>query len=235
MRHYRFHATQSLTLDSRWASRAMSSNERWCYRILLLVMLTFAMCAGVARADIYRYVNSNGVTTFTNIKPSGNFKLVIREQPEVVSKMIVIDEPTTQVRDYSAQPRSRYSRHILAAARSSNLDPALIHAVITVESGYNPSARSKAGAVGLMQLMPETAARYNVANRWDPEQNIQGGSRYLRDLLQIFDNDLRLALAAYNAGEDAVAKYGNRIPPYRETIAYVPKVMKYYRKYRINS
>jgi len=213
----------------------MSDGERWCYRIFLLILLTFAMCAGIAKADIYRYVNSNGVTTFTNIKPSGNFQVVIREQPKVASKIIVLDEPTTQVRGYTGQVRSRYARQILAAAKTSNLDPALIHAVISVESGYNPRARSRAGAVGLMQLMPETAARYNVANRWDPEQNIQGGSRYLRDLLQIFDNDLRLALAAYNAGEEAVMRYGNRIPPYRETIAYVPKVMTYYRKYRINS
>jgi soluble lytic murein transglycosylase-like protein len=105
--------------------------------------------------------------------------------------------------------------------------------VITVESGYNPSAVSRAGAVGLMQLMPETAKRYNVTNRHDPEQNIHAGAQYLSDLLRMFDNNLQLAIAAYNAGEQAVMKYGNRIPPYRETLAYVPKVMSFYKRYSV--
>jgi hypothetical protein len=219
----------------------MSDYEGLCYRMLLLMLLVLAMCGGVAHADIYSYVNADGVTTFTNTKPNGNFRVVIREQPKPVPTPIaavtdrITDRTVTQVRGYPGQTRSRYASQIQAAAQASNLDPALIHAVISAESGYNPSARSRAGAVGLMQLMPETAARYSVTNRWDPEQNIRGGSRYLRDLLQMFNNDLRLALAAYNAGEGAVMKYGNRIPPYRETVAYVPKVMTYYRKYRITS
>ena len=112
-----------------------------------------------------------------------------------------------------------------------NVDAALIRAVISVESGYNPSAVSKGGAVGLMQLMPVTAKRYNVMDRNNPAQNIRGGAQYLRDLLRIFNNDLHLTIAAYNAGEQAVMKYGNRIPPYRETLAYVPKVMKFYKQY----
>jgi soluble lytic murein transglycosylase-like protein len=90
---------------------------------------------------------------------------------------------------------------------------------------------SRAGAVGLMQLMPETAKRYKVTDRHDPEQNIRGGAQYLRDLLRMFNNDLHLTIAAYNAGEKAVMKYGNRIPPFRETLAYVPKVMKFYKQY----
>jgi soluble lytic murein transglycosylase-like protein len=212
----------------------MSDNERLCYRMLLLMLLTLAMCGGIAHADIYRYVNADGVMTFTNMKPNGKFEVVIREQPKPVEKpnAVAADRTVTQVRGYSGQTRSRYASQIQAAAHASNLDPALIHAVISAESGYNPSARSRAGAVGLMQLMPETAARYSVTNRLDPEQNIQGSTRYLRDLMQMFNNDLRLALAAYNAGEGAVMKHGNRVPPYRETVAYVPKVMTYYRKYR---
>jgi soluble lytic murein transglycosylase-like protein len=126
---------------------------------------------------------------------------------------------------------SRYASQIQAAAMANNVEAALIRAVISVESGYNPSAKSKKGAVGLMQLMPATAKRYKVKNRRDPEQNIHGGARYLRDLLRMFDNSLHLTLAAYNAGEHAVMKYGNRIPPYRETLAYVPKVMKFYVQY----
>ena len=103
--------------------------------------------------------------------------------------------------------------------------------MISVESAYNPSARSHAGAVGLMQLMPETAKRYGVTDRLDPAQNIQGGARYLRFLLDTFGNNLKLVIAAYNAGEEAVMKYGMRIPPYRETQAYVPKVMYHYERY----
>jgi soluble lytic murein transglycosylase-like protein len=88
------------------------------------------------------------------------------------------------------------------------------------------------GAAGLMQLMPDTAKRYGVADRFDPRQNLEGGARYLRDLLRLFDNNVSLALAAYNAGENAVARYGNRIPPYRETLNYVPRVLDFYQRYQ---
>lgn len=117
-------------------------------------------------------------------------------------------------------------------ARNYGLDSALLHAVISVESKYNPNAVSPQGARGMMQLMPRTAKRYGVTNAFDPAQNIDGGAHYLRDLLQMFDNDLVLALAAYNAGESSVAKYGNRIPPFLETSHYVPKVLSYYRQYQ---
>ena len=107
-----------------------------------------------------------------------------------------------------------------------------MHAVISAESGYNPLARSAKGARGLMQLMPATARRYGVENPLDPEQNIYGGAAYLHDLLALFGNDVKLALAAYNAGEGTVMEYGNRIPPYRETTQYVPKVLTYYKQYK---
>jgi soluble lytic murein transglycosylase-like protein len=112
-------------------------------------------------------------------------------------------------------------------ARQHDLYPELLHAVIRTESAYNPAALSSAGAVGLMQLMPGTAKRYGVPDIWDPVENLRGGARYLRDLLDLFGNDLRLALAAYNAGENAVIKYGNRIPPYPETQRYVRKVLQF--------
>ena len=123
-----------------------------------------------------------------------------------------------------------YAKMVRAAAQAAKVQPELIHAVIHVESNYQPAARSPAGAVGLMQLMPATAKRYNVKNRLDPQQNILGGARYLRDLLDLFEDNLSLTLAAYNAGENAVLKHGKRIPPYGETVAYVPKVMALYKK-----
>jgi soluble lytic murein transglycosylase-like protein len=112
------------------------------------------------------------------------------------------------------------------------LDEALLHAVIAAESGYNSHIVSRKGAVGLMQLMPDTAKRYKVKNSFDPAQNIHAGAQYLSSLLAQFDNNTQLALAAYNAGENNVPKYGGRIPPFPETIAYVPKVMDLYQKYR---
>ena len=109
------------------------------------------------------------------------------------------------------------------------LDANLVHAVVTMESAYDPRATSSKGAVGLMQLMPGTAERYGVYDREDPEDNLSGGVRYLKDLLKQFQS-LHLALAAYNAGEGAVQKYGNKIPPYPETQNYVRKVIKHYKK-----
>lgn len=126
-----------------------------------------------------------------------------------------------------AERRARYTRLIEAAAERHRLDPELIHAVVRAESSYDPNARSSAGACGLMQLMPATAQRFGVRDVWDPAQNIAGGVAYLRVLIERFEGDLRLVLAAYNAGEGAVAKYGNRIPPYRETQHYVRRVLGY--------
>jgi soluble lytic murein transglycosylase-like protein len=117
---------------------------------------------------------------------------------------------------------------VLAAATKHNLPASLIHAVIQVESSYNPVAVSPKGATGLMQLMEGTAKRYGVSDRTDPEQNINAGSHYLSDLLRLFNQDKRLALAAYNAGENAVKRYNNQIPPFRETQQYVEKVLAIY-------
>jgi soluble lytic murein transglycosylase-like protein len=121
----------------------------------------------------------------------------------------------------------RYAPLISAAAKRHGVDPNLVHAVIRAESAYRSRAKSHAGACGLMQLMPATAKRFGVRDIWDPEQNIEGGVAYLRFLQDLFAGDIRLALAAYNAGEGAVAKYGNRIPPYRETQTYVRRVLGY--------
>jgi soluble lytic murein transglycosylase-like protein len=112
------------------------------------------------------------------------------------------------------------------AASDHGVDPALVHALISVESGYRPRAVSPRGAMGLMQLMPATAHDYGVTDPFDARQNIQAGVRHLRNLLDQFGQDMRLALAAYNAGAAAVRRHGHRIPPYAETLAYVPRVMQ---------
>ena len=139
------------------------------------------------------------------------------------------------VRETTAQKRARYAPFIAAAARATRVDGDLIEAIITAESAFDPHALSKAGALGLMQLMPDTAERFGVSNPFDPAQNILGGARYLNFLLGKFNNNLKLAVAAYNAGEGNVIKHRNRIPPFKETRKYVPKVLAYYRQYNAES
>jgi soluble lytic murein transglycosylase-like protein len=124
---------------------------------------------------------------------------------------------------------TQYDSIIEKAAVSAAVEPNLLRAVIVVESGFNSRAVSKKGAVGLMQLMPATASRFGVSNRYDPIQNIRGGAAYLKFLMDRFGHDVRLALAAYNAGEEAVDRNGGQIPPFSETMAYVPRVLKIYR------
>lgn len=129
------------------------------------------------------------------------------------------------------QDAPSYHRLVSEVANGYQLDHALLHAVVSVESGYNPAAQSPAGAVGLMQLMPGTARRYGVKDATDPEQNLRGGAQYLRDLLRLFGSDLRLALAAYHAGEDAVMRHRNTVPPFRSTLAFVTKVLSRYQEF----
>ena len=201
-------------------------------KVILAGLLVWALSAGIVQADIYRHVDADGKVHFTNVPHDSRYKIYRKEKrkPDPVA-----DTLAGAIRRFDDHERARYDKDILSAARNTQLEPALIHAVISAESGYNPLARSRKGAAGLMQLMPETAKRYGVKNRLDPAQNISGGARYLRDLIRMFNNDLQLAVAAYNAGENAVVKFGNRIPPYRETMTYVPRVMSYYRRYRTTS
>jgi soluble lytic murein transglycosylase-like protein len=195
--------------------------------LALTALFALSLCGGAAHAAIYKFVDENGVTNFTNVPPNGRYKLMEKTARGGFIQL----KGYASLPNYTESERARYEREIVAAAKANNLDPALLHAVISVESGYNRFAQSNKGAAGLMQLTMETAIRYGVTNRLDPMQNVLAGARYLRDLLVIFHNDMKLALAAYNAGEQAVVKYGNRVPPYPETIDYVPRVLTYYKRY----
>ncbi len=181
---------------------------------------------GVANADIYKFVDRHGRVHLAD-RPLGPGYVLIHRGKGYKSK------PRPQKHDF-ARNRRRFSPLVDRVARHHHLDPHLIHAVVQVESAYNPAAVSRKGAVGLMQLMPGTANRYGVPDRLDPVRNLHGGVRYLRDLLIRFD-DVVLALAAYNAGENAVERYGNRVPPYPETRRYVNKVLAVWRKLRHKS
>lgn len=133
----------------------------------------------------------------------------------------------------NANFRKKIAGYVNKTARKYGMDPAFVHAVISAESAYNPNATSHVGAMGLMQLMPFTAKRFGVSNAYNPYQNIEAGTKYLKILYDEFGS-LELAAAGYNAGEGAVRKYKRRIPPYKETRRYVPKVMAYYRRYKKN-
>ena len=124
-----------------------------------------------------------------------------------------------------SKKKKEFEQLVTQTANKHQVDPKLVHAVIQAESAYNPSAVSTAGAVGLMQLMPATAARFGVTDRYDPVQNVEGGTRYLKHLLHLFNSDLQLAVAAYNAGENAVIRNHHSIPPYAETQHYVSRVL----------
>jgi len=179
-------------------------------------------------AGIYRYEDERGVIHFTNCPGDSKFKLYIREgKDDVEGERVSLPTPPS----ISKKEATNYDELIREFAKKYNIDFALIKAMIRAESDFNPAAISKKGAKGLMQLMPETALRMNVSNVFNPRENIEGGVRYLKYLLSLFNNDLRLSLAAYNAGENIVSELRS-IPPYRETVDYVQKVLNYYQSYK---
>jgi len=182
--------------------------------------LALLLVPSLVMADLYKKIDADGRVFFT-------------DQPEGRGYRLIMRMPKKGTVAYS---KFRQNRKLLAPlirkqARLFKVDPALVLAVIHAESAYDKNAISRAGAVGLMQLMPATAKRFGVSNRNDAKQNITGGVRYLKHLLKLFEFDIKLALAAYNAGESAVMKYGNKIPPYPETQGYVKKVISYYKDY----
>jgi len=150
--------------------------------------------------------------------------------PAIVAEESADKPVAAEKRTPTDEKRARFATLIEDAAKIADVPAALIEAVITAESAFNPLAISRTGAVGLMQLMPATAKRFGVKDRTDPAQNILGGAKYLKFLLAKFDDE-KLAIAAYNAGEGNVMKHGNKIPPFAETQKYVPKVLAFYEKY----
>lgn len=183
---------------------------------------------GAASADIYSYTDSDGIIHFRNSpNPNGQFKLYLKTQERKRNANVTPVMPS----DSSLERFTRYDEWIRQAATLYQIPVELVRAVIMVESNYDARAVSGAGAMGLMQMMPETAHRMEVRDIFDPRENIFGGTRYLRVLANLFNGDLQLTIAAYNAGEGAVSRHGG-IPPYQETQDYVVKVLSYYRRYR---
>ena len=196
--------------------------------ISILVLMLVSSLAWPA--SVYVYVDQNGNRLITDHRRTDlkGYKLLKKYQADDH-----FGSPYKPSRSTSTlRPRvSDYDKLIRFKADQFGLEPALLKAVVHVESAFNPNALSPKGALGLMQLMPGTAARYGIQKRTDPESSLDGGGRYLRDLLFMFNHDTRLALAAYNAGENAVTRY-NGIPPYPETEDYVEKVIQLRDKYR---
>ena len=189
----------------------------------------------VADTPLYAVYGPRGSVTFTSRKPveGKKFKIVTAPKPSRYRFTLGTHTPTTGAyRNFRAKSvRSNYDTLIQQIAQRQGLEPALVKAVVHVESAFQPHARSPKGAAGLMQLMPATAKRFGVYDYYHPAENLRGGTTYLRWLLQRYRGNLQLALAAYNSGEGTVDRYG-AIPPYRETIDYVQKVKKFLSLYR---
>lgn len=190
---------------------------------LLFLIIGFVF-PSLSLTDIYKHVDKEGVIHLTNVPTDVNtqYVLVLKE------RRVKFNLGQGQG---DGQDIERYEPVITKAAKKYNVDSALIKAVIKAESNFNPLAVSRVGARGLMQLMPATATSLEVQDSFHPEKNIEGGVRYLRYLLNLFNGDLPLALAAYNAGEGTVARYNNSIPPYQETRTYIRRVLDYFDRY----
>jgi soluble lytic murein transglycosylase-like protein len=190
------------------------------YATAALAVCAAAMCS--ASPPIYKFVDADGVAHFTDKPDSRRYEL-FDLTPKGLTRSGDHYDPALLAR------AAQYDAIIEAEAKAAGVEPNLLRAVIVVESGFNSRAVSKRGAVGLMQLMPATATRFGVSNRYNPRQNVRGGALYLGFLINRFRQNVRLALAAFNAGEDAVDRSSGQIPPFIETLEYVPKVLKIYR------
>ena len=189
--------------------------------IIYISMIIFLHIHSLSFAELYKHIDNQGIVHFSNLPLEKTFCGKVKKIKKLQNKN-------------NQQNIASIDNIIDYASRQFNIDNSLIRAIIKVESDFNPKAVSPAGAQGLMQLMPNTANLMNVKDTFDSEDNIMGGTKYLSYLLEKFDNDIKLALAAYNAGETAVKKY-NGIPNYPETINYVKKVLDYNNQYSSKS
>ena len=196
------------------------------YYFSLFLFFSLLLLSDPSFAGIYRYEDENGVIHFSNCPRDPKFKLYIKESKQDVG------EETSSNSSPFIKDINHYDPVISEFSKKYEVDFALVKAIIRAESGFNPFAISKKGAKGLMQLMPGTAFRMNVSNLFNPRENIEGGVRYFKYLLSLFNNDLRLSLAAYNAGENLVLEL-RTIPPYRETVDYVRRVLNFYQSYKL--
>ena len=191
----------------------------------IAVILLALFLSGEVRADIYKFTDNDGRVYYTDEPRHSLYTRIIKTKAYRYQNT---NQFTGKVHAYSGANKKRFAELIEQAAYRYQVDAKLVHAVIQTESAYNSNAHSPAGAVGLMQLMPGTARRFGVTDRNDPDQNVDGGTRYLKHLINMFNPNLDLAVAAYNAGENAVIRYNNSIPPYRETQNYVKQVLALY-------
>ena len=182
-------------------------------KMTLVIFVVLLVGVSVVQADIFMFIDSQGVLHFTNAPTSSQYTLYIKERPKP-------DVVTTE-----------YDEIIQVASHTFGLSFPLLKAMIRVESNFDSKAISKKGALGLMQIMPKNLKSLSIRDPHDPKENIMGGARYFKSLIERFDGKLPLALAAYNAGPTTVDKY-RKIPPIKETQEYVKKVMKFYYLYK---
>lgn len=187
---------------------------------IISVLANFISPLCLAGDDVYVTYSADGTPTFSTQPYDRTYSLYLRGESASRSTATL-----SGPRLSSPQRRAKLAPLIQASAREQGVDPALVSAIVEVESGFNPAAVSPKGAVGVMQLIPTTAAQYGVADTRDPQQNLAGGIRYLKDLLATYQGNLPLALAAYNAGQRNVRRHNQRIPPFSETMLYVPQVL----------
>ncbi len=194
---------------------------------IVIILLTLFISTEVM-ADIYKFTDTDGRVYYTDEPRHSLYKRIIKTNRPYYTSIYKRKDYMGKVHAFSGINKKRFSDLIEQAANKYQVDAKLVHAVIQTESAYNSAAQSPKGAVGLMQLMPDTARRFGVSDRNDPDQNVDGGTRYLKHLINMFNPNLDLAVAAYNAGENAVIRYNNSIPPYPETQNYVKQVLALY-------